>query len=141
MGFNALPIPPSPLPLQIQRRLKILVRAIMHLLSLPTATAPAMNEDGAQPIEDVQFWKMLGQEYQQNPKMVLKEWLFQRFDRPCECTPPPKTNAKTIWTVVQNLLIRVNMLVFSELVHCENRMEMDLWGASGSVKPMITTPK
>ena len=89
MGFNALPVPPSPLPMQIQRRLKMIFRAVMQLMRIPPAPANMSGgnsavEDVSHPgtTDDVRFWRMLGQEHRNNPKMVLREWLFQHFDRP-----------------------------------------------------------
>eukprot|EP00803_Ostreobium_quekettii_P001556 evm.model.scf_55.4 EVM.evm.TU.scf_55.4 scf_55:100049-105805(+) len=120
MGFGALPIPPSPLPLQIQRRLKTLVRSVMHLLSLPTAAATAVAKDnGCHPVEDVQYWKMLGQEHKHNPKMVLKEWLFQRFDKPYPTDQDKKLLAAVTGmtkTQVSNWFINARVRIWQPLV-------------------------
>lgn len=81
MGFNASPFPPSPLPLAIQHRLKTIVRSVMHLLkSTPLAPGESGMPTGER--DSLQFWTMLGQEHRSNPKSVLKEWLFQHFDKP-----------------------------------------------------------
>ena len=32
--------------------------------------------------DDARYWSLLGQEHRSNPKMVLREWLYQHFDRP-----------------------------------------------------------
>eukprot|EP00210_Caulerpa_lentillifera_P002959 g2826.t1 len=90
MGFNSLPVPPSPLPLQIQHRLKTVVRAVMHLLKTPTApqsstlrsTSGQISEGISNSVDDIHYWKLLGQEHRNNPKLVLREWLYQHFDRP-----------------------------------------------------------
>lgn len=90
LGFNSLQVPPSPLPCQIQHRLRTIVKTVTHLLKTPTAPQSSslrsgpggISEDFRGSVDDVHYWKLLGQEHRNNPKMVLREWLYQHFDRP-----------------------------------------------------------
>lgn len=87
LGFPPLIFPSIPLPLIIQHKLKTIVRSLLYLLRLPTATTLPQRENGSEGNQQMSpseafYWRALSQNYTENPKMVLKEWLYQHFDKP-----------------------------------------------------------
>lgn len=97
------------------------VRAVMHLLKIPTA--PSSNtyaaQDGTGPIDDASYWKLLGQEHRHCPKLVLREWLFQHFDRPYPSDHDKKLLAAVTGmtrTQVSNWFINARVRIWQPMV-------------------------
>lgn len=93
----------------------------MHLLKIPTApsTSTYTAQDGSGPIDDASYWKLLGQEHRHCPKLVLREWLFQHFDRPYPSDHDKKLLAAVTGmtrTQVSNWFINARVRIWQPMV-------------------------